>query len=72
MPKIIIMVNGIIIIHTIHITDKIIGKIKIKTMIRKALLVMVIQGRLLIIITLTIVVNTYQKFIILLIPVFMV
>lgn len=72
MLTIIIMVNGITIILTIHILDKIIGKIKIKTMIRKALLVIAIQGRFKIIMQVTIVVNTLQRFSVLLIVVFMV
>jgi hypothetical protein len=75
MPKIviIIMVNGlIIIILTIHIMGKITGKIQIKTMIKKELLVIAIQDRPPLIITPTIVVNMFQKFIILLIAVFMV
>lgn len=69
MQTIIIMVNGIIIILTILIMGKIIGKIKIKTMIKKALLVIAILGRIRIIMLVTIVANTFQKFSVLLIEV---
>ena len=69
MRTIIIMVNGIIIILTILIMGKIIGKIKIKTMIKKALLVIAILGRIRIIMLVTIVANTFQKFSVLLIEV---
>lgn len=69
MQTIIIMVNGIIIILTILIMGKIIGKIKIKTMIKKALLVIAILDRIRIIMLVTIVANTFQKFSVLLIEV---
>lgn len=75
MPKIVIImvIHGIIIIIlTIHIMDKITGRIQIKTISKKELLVIAIQDRLPLIITPTIVVNMFQKFIILLIAVFMV